>query len=56
MATRNPRAGGFFLTAAILIGTVWGVAAGEPSAGFLVGAATGVAIAVLLWLVDRRSG
>jgi hypothetical protein len=53
MAGRNPRAGGFFWMAAIVIGTVWGVAAGNPMKGVLVGTAVGAAIALGLWLIDR---
>ena len=33
MTTRTPVAGGFFWTAAILIATAWGVAAGNPMKG-----------------------
>jgi len=48
------RAGGCFLTLFILAGFVGGLAMGNPMKGILIGTAAGVALAVLLWLVDRR--
>lgn len=53
MAKPLPRAGGFFLMAAILIGTVWGVAEGNPMKGVLIGTGLGALIATALWLFDR---
>jgi hypothetical protein len=53
MATRKPMAGGFFWMAGILIGAVWGVAAGNPMKGILIGTCAGAAIAALIWLLDR---
>ena len=55
MATRKPLAGGFFWMAGILIGAVWGVAAGNPMKGILIGTGAGAAIAAAIWLLDRRS-
>lgn len=55
MAKRTPMAGGFLLMAAILIGAVWGVATGNPMKGILIGTGTGIAIALLIWLLDSRS-
>jgi hypothetical protein len=52
--TPAPRAAGFFIAAAVMVGAVIGVIVGEPSIGVLAGAASGTAIAVLLWLRDRR--
>jgi hypothetical protein len=49
-----PLAGGFLLCLALLAGTLTGVFLGQPSIGFLVGAGTGLAIAILIWLLDRR--
>ena len=53
MAKRTPVAGGFFLTSAILGGTVWGIATGNPMNGLLIGTGVGIALALLIWLVDR---
>lgn len=39
--------------AAILVGAIWGVAAGNPMKGLLIGTFLGIATAVLIWLVDR---
>jgi hypothetical protein len=53
MAKRTPVAGGFFLTSAILGGTIWGIATGNPMKGLLIGTAVGIGLALLIWLVDR---
>ena len=47
-------AGGFLLALAIFAGTLIGAWLGQPSAGIVVGVAIGSALAVALWLVDRR--
>jgi hypothetical protein len=54
MAKPSPMAGGFFWMTAILIGTTWGVAAGNPMKGVLLGTGFGGLIALAVWLVDRR--
>lgn len=54
MNQRSPQAGGFLLIAAIFVGTGIGVARGEPSLGFVAGLAAGIALALLVWLLDRR--
>jgi hypothetical protein len=46
-------AGGSLLMAAILIGAVWGISAGNPMKGILLGTAIGALIAVAVWLLDR---
>jgi hypothetical protein len=52
---RTPgRAGGSILAAAIIAGVIAGIILGQPSIGFLAGAAIGILIALLLWLRDRR--
>jgi hypothetical protein len=51
--SRSTDAGGFLLAAALLIGTLVGLALGEPSIGFLVGLTIGVAIALLIWQRGR---
>jgi hypothetical protein len=47
-------AGGFFWMAAILVGAIGGVAAGNPMKGILIGTGMGAAIAAAVWLIDRR--
>ena len=49
-------AGGFLLTTAIIAGGVVGLFLGDPMKGVLAGTVTGVAIAVAVWLLDRRAG
>lgn len=56
MAKRNSQAGGIFLTIGILAGFGWGVAAGNPMNGILIGTGLGAVAALVLWLVDRRRG
>ena len=51
---RSPAAGGIFLFLGPVIGAVYGVEEGQPIAWMLVGFAVGVAIALAIWLVDRR--
>lgn len=48
------RGGGAIIAGAIIAGVIAGIAAGQPSIGFLAGAGAGVLIALLLWLRDRR--
>ena len=48
------RAGGCFLTICILAGFPLGLAIGNPMKGILIGTGLGIAIAVGLWLIDRR--
>ncbi len=50
----GPIAGGAFVALAMLVGTGIGVAYGQPSAGFVIGTAIGVVIALLIWAADRR--
>jgi hypothetical protein len=54
MTSRTSRAGGCFLTLFILGGFVAGLAIANPMKGVLIGTALGAAVAVILWLVDRR--
>ena len=54
MASRNARSGGIFVTIGVLAGFGWGVAAGQPMQGALIGTTVGIAAVLLLWLVDRR--
>jgi hypothetical protein len=48
------RAGGCFLTLCILAGFPLGLAIGNPMKGILIGTGTGIALAVVTWLIDRR--
>jgi hypothetical protein len=48
------RAGGCFLTIAILLGFVGGLAIRDPMKGVLIGTGIGAAIAIAIWLLDRR--
>ncbi len=54
MNARTTQAGGFFLTISILAGFAVGIAIGNSMKGGLIGTATGVILAVLLWLIDRQ--
>jgi hypothetical protein len=54
MTKRKPIAGGFFLFLLITIGFIWGAATGQAMRGIMIGAIAGAAVALLLWLVDRR--
>lgn len=49
----TPRAGGFIIAAAIIVGALGGTIVGEPSAGVLIGLAAGVLAALLIWLKDQ---
>ena len=53
MTRGNGKAGGFFLMLAILIGFGWGVAAGNPMQGVLIGTGVGALIALAIWVADR---
>ena len=55
MAKRTPMAGGFLWTTAIIVGAVWGISAGNPMKGILIGTAVGAAVAILVWVLDRRA-
>ena len=51
---RYTQAGGFILAVSIIAGTVVGVVVGQPSIGFLAGTGTGLLLALLFWLAERR--
>ena len=51
---KSTRAGGCFLTICILAGFPLGLAIGNPMKGILIGTGTGIALAALTWLIDRR--
>jgi hypothetical protein len=48
------KAGGCFLTICILAGFPLGLAIGNPMKGILIGTGTGIALALITWLIDRR--
>ncbi len=56
MIDRKPLAGGCFLTLCILVGFPLGLALGNPMKGILIGTGAGIALAVIVWLFDRRRG
>jgi uncharacterized membrane protein (UPF0136 family) len=53
-STRNPMSGGFLLALSLIIGVLVGVWRGEPSVGFVGGLAVGLALLLVVWLIDRR--
>ena len=50
----TPMAGGFLITAGVVLGTVFGARQGETSLGILIGIGIGILLALLIWLWDRR--
>lgn len=50
---REPRAAGGLMAIAILGGVVIGSVLGQPTIGFLAGAAIGVGLLLAFWLIDR---
>jgi hypothetical protein len=51
---RTPAAGGIFLFLGPVIGALYGIGRGEPILWMLYGFGIGVALAVIIWLVDKR--
>jgi hypothetical protein len=49
-------AGGFLLAIALIVGVIAGMAKGEASMGFVWGLGAGLAMLLLVWLLDRRRG
>ena len=54
MQTRTTHAGGFLLILAIFTGFAGGIATGQLLVGSIIGLAAGIALAVAVWLIDRR--
>lgn len=51
----RPRlAGGIFIALGLLIGAIGGIAMNQPSAGMVIGLGVGSAIAIVIWLQDRK--
>jgi len=53
MQRRTTQAGGCFLAIFILAGFVYGMIIQDPMKGVLIGTGVGIALAVLVWLLDR---
>ena len=51
---RAARAGGILIAFAVMTGAVAGLAMGQASIGMVGGLATGLLLAGLIWLLDRR--
>jgi hypothetical protein len=51
---RTPAAGGIFLFLGPVIGTLYGIGRGEPILWMLYGFGIGIALAILIWLMDKR--
>lgn len=51
---RTPAAGGIFLFLGPVVGTLYGIGRGEPILWMLYGFGAGVALALLIWLIDSR--
>ncbi len=56
MAKRTPAAGGIFLFLSPVLGALYGIGRSQPIHWMLTGFAIGVALAVGVWLIDRRRG
>lgn len=52
---KNAKGGGVFIMLALFIGVIAGIVYGQASIGMIVGLGFGVAIAVFVWLWDRRA-
>lgn len=51
----RPRlAGGIFIALGLLVGAIGGVVVNEPSLGMVTGLGVGAAIALAVWIIDRR--
>lgn len=53
---RTPAAGGIFLFLGPVVGALYGIGRGEPILWMLYGFGLGAALAVVIWLVDKRRG
>ncbi len=47
-------AGGIFIAFGLLLGAIGGVVMDQPSAGMVIGLGIGAAIALIVWLFDRK--
>jgi hypothetical protein len=53
---RFSASGGIFLFLGPVIGAIIGISRGEPILGMLYGFGAGVALALIVWAIDRRKG
>jgi len=53
-ASPSPRAGGFVIAVGAIGGALVGTFTSQPSLGLVLGVAAGTAIAIAIWLADRR--
>lgn len=51
---RTPLAGGALIAIGAMGGALIGLFAGEATPGLLIGGGGGIALAILIWLVDLR--
>ncbi len=51
---QNSLAGGVFIAIGLTGGAIIGVLRGQGSAGMVIGLIAGIALAVIVWLVDRN--
>jgi len=54
MANENPKAAGGLLAIALVMGALIGTMMHQPTIGVIAGGAIGGAIAIAVWLKDRR--
>ena len=47
-------AGGALIALAVMVGSIAGLIAGQPTIGFLIGLSVGVIAALLIWWTDRK--
>jgi uncharacterized protein YqgC (DUF456 family) len=52
--SHSPAGGGFLIALGAVLGAIIGLFLQQPTAGFLIGSGGGIAIAVAIWLLDRR--
>ena len=50
----TPAAGGIFLFLGPVVGALYGIGRGEPILWMLYGFGAGLAVALLIWFLDRR--
>jgi hypothetical protein len=53
MARPDPKAGGFLLSASIVLGLFAGILLGSPIYGAVIGTIAGIFVALLVWALDR---